>query len=93
MSNRFKDYHAKLKSNKSTILSDDELKRYSKTANNEGISHDHKDWENGYVHPIAVIDEDIPEIPDNADKEKTIIRNMEREQKAKETQNPDSEEE
>ena len=32
-----------------------------------------------------VTDEDGPEAPYNSDKEKTIIRNMEREQKTKET--------
>ncbi len=93
MANRFKDYHAKIKSNKSTILSDEELKLYSRTSNNEGISHDHKEWESNYIRPIAIIDEDAPETPDNADKEKTIIRNMEREQKVKETQSQESEEE
>ena len=45
MANRFKDYRAQLKSNKTVVLSDDELSLYSKTANNEGVSHEHKDWD------------------------------------------------
>ena len=37
MANRFKDYRAQLKSNKTVVLSDEELKLYLKTANNEGV--------------------------------------------------------
>ena len=44
MANRFKDYRAQLKSNKTVVLSDDELKLYSRTANNEGVSHANVDW-------------------------------------------------
>ena len=90
MANRFKDYRAQLKSNKTVVLSDDELKLYSKTVNNEGVSHANIDWGDCVVFidtnkRNGVIDEDVPEVPDNSDKEKTIIRNMEREQKTKET--------
>ena len=73
MANRFKDYRAQLKSNKTVVLSDDELNLYSKTANNEGISHEHKDWD-------IVSKETIPEFDE---KNKTIKRDLEREQKIK----------
>ena len=75
MANRFKDYRAQLKSNKTVVLSDDELNLYSKTANNEGVSHEHKDWD-------VVPKETIPEFDE---KNKTIQRNLEREQKIKNT--------
>lgn len=90
MANHFKDYQAKLKSNKTVVLSDDELKFYSRTTNNEGVSHANVDWVDCVVSTDTnkrneVTDEDVQEVPDNSDKEKTIIRNMEREQKTKET--------
>ena len=90
MANRFKDYRAQLKSNKTVVLSDDELKIYSRTANNEGVSHANVDWGDcvvfiGTNKRNEVTDEDEPEVTYNSDKEKTIIRNMEREQKTKET--------
>ena len=75
MANHFKDYQAKLKSNKTVVLSDDELSLYSKTANNEGVSHEHKDWD-------IVSEETTPEFDE---KNKTIQRNLEREQKIKNT--------
>lgn len=76
MANRFKDYRAQLKSNKTVVLSDDEVSLYSKTSNNEGISHEHQDW-----IPIRTSQEDIT--TENVEKERTILRNAEREQKAK----------
>ena len=76
MANRFKDYRAQLKSNKTVVLSDDELSLYSKTANNEGVSHEHQDW-----IPIRDSQEDIT--TEDVEKERTILRNAEREQKAK----------
>ena len=75
MANHFKDYQAKLKSNKTVVLSDDELSLYSKTANNEGVSHEHKDWD--------IVSEET--IPGFDEKNKTIQRNLEREQKIKNT--------
>ena len=78
MANRFKDYREKLKSNKTVILSDDEVNLYSKTSNNEGVSHVNADW---------IISAEKPNDAESAvsEKEKTILRNAEREQKAKET--------
>ena len=73
MANRFKDYREQLKSNKTVVLSDDELNLYSKTTNNEGVSHEHKDWD-------IVPKETIPEFDE---KDKTIKRDLEREQKIK----------
>ena len=73
MANRFKDYREQLKSNKTVVLSDDELNLYSKTTNNEGVSHEHKDWD-------IVPKETIPEFDE---KNKTIKRDLEREQKIK----------
>lgn len=87
MANRFKDYRAQLKSNKTVVLSDEELKLYLKTANNEGVSRANIDWGNDVVDTKKYggeTGEDVSEVPDNSDKEKTIIRNMEREQKIKE---------
>ena len=75
MANHFKDYREQLKSNKTVVLSDDELNLYSKTANNEGVSHEHKDWD-------VVPKETIPEFDE---KNKTIKRDLEREQKIKNT--------
>ena len=65
MANRFKDYRAQLKSNKTVVLSDDELKIYSRTANNEGVSHANVDWGDCVVFMGAnkrneVTDEDGP---------------------------------
>ena len=76
MANRFKDYRAQLKSNKTVVLSDDEVNLYSKTSNNEGISHEHQDW-----IPIRNSQEDVA--IEDVEKERTILRNAEREQKAK----------
>ena len=73
MANRFKDYRAQLKNNKTVVLSDDELNLYSKTANNEGVSHEHKDWD--------IVSEEI--IPEFDEKDRTIKRDLEREQKIK----------
>ena len=89
MANRFKDYRAQLKSNKTVVLSDDEVNLYSRTANNEGVSHANVDWGDcvAFIDTNKrneATDEDVPEVPDNSDKEKTIIRNMKREQKIKE---------
>lgn len=87
MANRFKDYRTQLKSNKTVVLSDEELKLYLKTANNEGVSHANIDWGNDVVDTKKYggeTGEDVSEVLDNSDKEKTIIRNMEREQKIKE---------
>ena len=87
MANRLNDYRAQLKSNKTVVLSDEELKLYLKTANNEGVSHANIDWGNDVVDTKKYggeTGEDVSEVPDNSDKEKTIIRNMEREQKIKE---------
>ena len=90
MANRFKDYRAQLKSNKAVVLSDDELRLYSRTVNNEGVSHANVDWGDcvAFIDTNKrneVTDEDEPEVPYNSDKEKTIIRNLEREQNTKET--------
>ena len=80
MANRFKDYRAKLKSNKTVVLSDDELALYSKTTNNEGVSHAHEDWVDAEKQS-SIIGEDYP--VEFSEKEKTIARDFEREQKAK----------
>lgn len=76
MANHFKEYKAKINSNKTVILSDDELTLYSKTTNNEGVSHEHSDW-------ISVRATQENRDIENAEKERTILRNTEREQKAK----------
>lgn len=76
MANRFKDYREKLKSNKTVILSDDEVNLYSRTANNEGVSHERQDWTS-----IQPSQEDL--VVENTEKERTILRNAEREQKTK----------
>lgn len=76
MANRFKDYRAQLKSNKTFVLSDDELNIYSRTANNEGVSHEHQDWTS-----IQPSQEDM--MVENTEKERTVLRNAEREQKTK----------
>ena len=80
MANRFKDYRAQLKSNKTVVLSEDELALYSKTTNNEGVSHTHEDWVDTEKQS-SIIGEDCP--VEFSEKEKTIARDLEREQKAK----------
>ena len=80
MANRFKDYRAQLKSNKTVVLSEDELALYSKTTNNEGVSHAHEDWVDAEKQS-SIIGEDCP--VEFSEKEKTIARDLEREQKAK----------
>lgn len=80
MANHFKDYRAKINNNKTSILSDDELVLYSKTTNNEGVSHAHEDWL-AAEKQSPIVEEDFP--IEFSEKEKTIARYLEREQKAK----------
>ena len=80
MANHFKDYRAKINNNKTSILSEDELALYSKTTNNEGVSHAHEDWVDTEKQS-SIIGEDCP--VEFSEKEKTIARDFEREQKAK----------
>lgn len=75
MANHFKDYKAKINNTRKNFLTDEELCSYSKTVNNEGISHEHKDWD-------IIPKESIPEFDE---KDKTIKRDLEREQKIKNT--------
>lgn len=79
MANHFKDYRAKINSNKTVILSDDELSLYSKTTNNEGVSHEHSDWISSDVGAHDVTDAYM----NDEEKERTILRDKEREQKTK----------
>ena len=81
MANRFKDYRAQLKSNKTVVLSEDELALYSKTTNNEGVSHTHEDWVAAEKQSSIIGEDDYP--VEFSEKEKTIARDLEREQKAK----------
>lgn len=76
MSNRFKDYHEKLKSNKTVILSDDEMDIYSKTSGNMGVSHSHPEWDDQKAS-----DEELDRDGFDSKKNKTILRNLERETK------------
>lgn len=78
MANHFKDYRAKINNTKEPV-SDDELVKYLRTANNEGSSHDHADWKVAGTDIATTTETD----PDSEDKERTILRNIEREQKAK----------
>ena len=89
MANHFKDYRAKINNNKTSILSEDELALYSKTTNNEGVSHAHEDWA-AAEKQSSIIGEDYP--VEFSEKEKTIARDLEREQKAK-SHNREAEEE
>ena len=75
MANHFKDYKAKINNTRKNSLTEEELRSYSKTANNEGVSHEHKDWD-------VVPKESVPEFDE---KDKTIKRDLEREQKIKNT--------
>lgn len=78
MANHFKDYRAKINNAKEPVT-DDELAKYLRTANNEGVSHDHTDWKVSGDDTAAT--EEIS--PGNEDKTRTILRNIEREQKTK----------
>ena len=75
MANHFKDYKAKINNTRKNSLTDEELCSYSKTVNNEGVSHEHKDWDVAPEEIISEFDE----------KDKTIKRDLEREQKIKNT--------
>ena len=81
MANHFKDYRAKINNNKTSILSEDELALYSKTTNNEGVSHAHEDWVAAEKQSSIIGEDDYP--VEFSEKEKTIARDLEREQKAK----------
>lgn len=78
MANHFKDYRAKINNAKEPV-SDDELVKYLRTANNEGVSHDHADWKTTEIDMATTAEIN----PEDEDKERTILRNIEREQKAK----------
>lgn len=82
MANHFKDYRAKINNNKTSVLSDDEIERYSKTSNNEGVSHEHTNW-------IITTKETLEDESICNDKERTVVRNTEREQKNKNMANND----
>lgn len=88
MSNRFKDYHKKLNENKTVVISDEELLAYSKTTGNEGVSHVRLDWETPQppISTTPAIDNEAEDVKDDSgekEKAKTIRRNLEREQKLK----------
>lgn len=72
MANHFKDYKSKLNNKKTSVLSEDEIKTYSKTSNNEGVSHDHDEWKEYSANSFI-----------NEEKKRTILRDIEREQKIK----------
>lgn len=78
MANHFKDYRAKINNAKEAVT-DDELAKYLRTANNEGVSHDHADW--NVPEADATTTEEINS--EGEDKARTILRNIEREQKTK----------
>ena len=80
MANHFKDYRAKINNNKTSILSEDELALYSKTTNNEGVSHAHEDWA-AAEKQSSIIGEDYP--VEFSEKEKTIARDFKKKKKAK----------
>ena len=73
MANYFKDYKAKINNTRKNSLTDEELCSYSKTVNNEGVSHEHRDWDIASKEIVSEFDE----------KDKTIKRDWEREQKIK----------
>lgn len=78
MANHFKDYRAKINNAKEPV-SDDELVKYLRTVNNEGVSHDHANWKTTEIDMTTTTEIN----PESEDKERTILRNIEREQKAK----------
>ena len=58
------------------------LKKFSNTVNNAGVTHEHKEWDKPIQEPSV---EENPESAESwKEKEKTIKRNIEREQKNKE---------
>lgn len=83
MANHFKDYKAKLDEKKRHSITEEDVEVYSKTNNNEGTSHDRKDW---YTKPIVNTDhtddyEEYDETFQHTDKEKTIERDCARKKK------------
>ena len=79
MANHFKDYRAGLKENKKTVLSEDELNRYSQTAKNEGATHKHPEWLNDSGNGGNKNFEDVT----MSEKEKDVQRDIDREFKIK----------
>ena len=83
MANHFKEYKAKIDKKKLATITEEEVKIYSKTNNNEGVSHSRQDWSIGKAITTNQ-DEDgdeYEEFPQNIEKEKTIERDNARKRK------------
>lgn len=76
MANHFKEYKNNINRNKNTVLSEEEITFYGKTSGNTGISHSHPEWD---VRKVPAEDSDRDEF--DSEKNKTILRDRERESK------------
>ena len=82
MANHFKNYQAQIRRTKNNEISAEDLEKFSNTVNNAGVTHEHKEWDKPIQEPSV---EENPESAESwKEKEKTIKRNIEREQKSKE---------
>ena len=89
MANHFKEYKAKIDKKKLATITEEEVKIYSKTNNNEGTSHDRQDW---YTNKTIITNSDengdeYDESPQNIEKEKTIERDNARKRKIQNSSN------
>ena len=76
MANHFKEYKNNINRNKNTVLSEEEITFYGKTSGNTGISHPHPEWD---VKKMSAEGSDHDEF--DSEKNKTILRDRERENK------------
>lgn len=78
MANHFKEYKNNINRNKNTVLSEEEITLYGKTSGNAGISHPHPEWD---VRKVPSEGSDRDEF--DSEKNKTILRDRERENKSR----------
>lgn len=76
MANRFKDFHANR--NKNVVLTEEEIEQYFNTVNNKGVDHSRTDWESPSARQADEVDGNL-----NIEKERTILRTQQREEKTK----------
>ena len=76
MANHFKEYKNNINRNKNTVLSEEEMALYGKTSGNIGASHSHPEWDTQKAS-----DEDRGRDEFDSEKNKTILRDLEREAK------------
>ena len=87
MANHFKEYKAKIDKKKLATMTQEEVETYSKTNNNEGVSHERQDWYTGKAIATSTDDDEYENFPQNIEKEKTIERDSARKRKIQNSSN------